>query len=856
MWVPQWPLPKEKAEAASQLIAEQLQAGHIRPSTSPWNTPIFVIKKRSGKWRLLHDLRAINAQMQPLGAVQRGMPALSALPKDWPVFVIDLRDCFFSIPLHREDSPRFAFTLPTLNQESPDQRFQWVVLPQGMANSPTMCQLHVAAVLEPVRRKFPKIKCLHYMDDILITGKNRADLEDMLKHLLGALKRARLYVAPEKVQQSEVALYLGARVAQDQITPQKLAIRRDTIHTLNDMQRLVGDINWIRPYIHLSNHDLQPLYEILKGDSDLTSPRRLSPSAEMALNKVEQALTNAALRRITPDKPFIGCVLKTQRQPTAVIWQQGPLLWIHPKMSPAKAIEHYPDAVATLALETCSRAIQHFGTPPNALHVPYTRDQIQTLITCLDSWAILRCTFPGIIDNQMPKDPLLHFITTHPVIFPRSTSSKPIEGAPAVYTDGSKSGVGAYVVAGKQPVSIQFKPDQPQVVELQIVLTVLRQFPGDINIVSDSKYVVNAMQILETAGPIKSSSTVAQLLGQLQILLQKRTAKIYTTHIRAHTNLPGPMSQGNAAADAATRPVWMFAFSTPYEAAQTFHSKFHVNARTLAAHYNIPRSQARDIVRHCPSCATSMPVVPIGVNPRGLRPNHVWQMDVTHISEFGTLKYVHVSVDTYSQILFASAESGERVSHVINHCLAAWAAWGKPKIIKTDNGPAYTSKPFVQFCQQMEVSLKQGIPYNPQGQGIIERSHRTLKDCLNKQKGGIGHGLPPKGRLSLALFTINFLNLNPQGHSPAIEHCDPSPPDKGMVRWKDVLTGQWMGPDPVVSWTRGAVCVFPQVPGREPLWVPERLVRTVNPSTSPEKDTGDDNRDNKLEESPPEGLDE
>lgn len=55
VWVEQCPLPKIKLEAAHTLIQEQLKAGHIVPSTSPWNTPIFVIKKKSGAWRLLQD---------------------------------------------------------------------------------------------------------------------------------------------------------------------------------------------------------------------------------------------------------------------------------------------------------------------------------------------------------------------------------------------------------------------------------------------------------------------------------------------------------------------------------------------------------------------------------------------------------------------------------------------------------------------------------------------------------------------------------------------------------------------------------------------------------------------------------
>ena len=63
MWVEQWPLIKEKLLAAKALISEQLELGHIEPSNSPWNTPIFVIKKKSGKWQHLQNLRATNATM-------------------------------------------------------------------------------------------------------------------------------------------------------------------------------------------------------------------------------------------------------------------------------------------------------------------------------------------------------------------------------------------------------------------------------------------------------------------------------------------------------------------------------------------------------------------------------------------------------------------------------------------------------------------------------------------------------------------------------------------------------------------------------------------------------------------------
>ena len=59
----QWPLTKEKLQATKELIDTQLELKHIEESCSPWNTPIFVIKKKSNKWHLLTDLRKV---MKPI----------------------------------------------------------------------------------------------------------------------------------------------------------------------------------------------------------------------------------------------------------------------------------------------------------------------------------------------------------------------------------------------------------------------------------------------------------------------------------------------------------------------------------------------------------------------------------------------------------------------------------------------------------------------------------------------------------------------------------------------------------------------------------------------------------------------
>jgi hypothetical protein len=63
--------------------------------------------------------------MQVMGPLQPGLPSPTAIPLHYHFMVIDLKDCFFTIPLHPNDCQRFAFSFPTINFKESVQRFQW-----------------------------------------------------------------------------------------------------------------------------------------------------------------------------------------------------------------------------------------------------------------------------------------------------------------------------------------------------------------------------------------------------------------------------------------------------------------------------------------------------------------------------------------------------------------------------------------------------------------------------------------------------------------------------------------------------------------------------------------------------------
>jgi hypothetical protein len=131
----------------------------------------------------------------------------------------------------KEDKPRFTFTLPSINHMEPDKRYQWRVLPQGMANSPTICQLYVGKALQLVRDGFPSLTLCHYMDDIVICGPEEESIQQAYGLLNETLKNNGLIITPEKVQQSNVSQFLGATIILRCVTPQKLSIRKDHLKT-------------------------------------------------------------------------------------------------------------------------------------------------------------------------------------------------------------------------------------------------------------------------------------------------------------------------------------------------------------------------------------------------------------------------------------------------------------------------------------------------------------------------------------------------------------------------------------------------------------------------------------------------
>ena len=104
----------------------------------------------------------------------------------------------------------------------------------------------------------------------------------------------------------------------------------------------------------------------------------------------------------------------------------------------------------------------------------------------------------------------------------------------------------------------------------------------------------------------------------------------------------------------------------------------------------------------------------------------------------------------------------------------------------------------------------------------MERAHQTLKIQIQKIKEGEFKYSSPHQILQHALFVINILNTDLAGTTAMLRHwCLEQLNAKPLVKWKDLLSGQWKGPDPLLTSGRGCACIFPE-DADSPIWVPDR----------------------------------
>ncbi|KAL2309372.1 LOW QUALITY PROTEIN: hypothetical protein Nmel_005569 [Mimus melanotis] len=113
---------------------------------------------------------------------------------------------------------------------------------------------------------------------------------------------------------------LGTGVTNTQIVPQPVKLGIE-VKTVTDVPKLVGSIGWITPYLRITNHQMQPLFELLSQITSSTDERQLTTPAKKAIEEVELALTHKFVNRIDTSVDVQLFTLKDHEIPCGILCQ-------------------------------------------------------------------------------------------------------------------------------------------------------------------------------------------------------------------------------------------------------------------------------------------------------------------------------------------------------------------------------------------------------------------------------------------------------------------------------------------------------------------------------------------------------
>ena len=162
--------------------------------------------------------------------------------------------------------------------------------------------------------------------------------------------------ALEKVQREPLWKYLGEVITQSHVCLQKLTLHTD-IQTLNEAQKLLGDLQWLRPVVGLSNNDHNSLRPLLTG-TDPAARVSVSPVQQQIIKRLVQTVVERSVDRRDPSLPIDITVLLRRMQLLAALTQHRKkkgeqadirvLEWLFTTLQPRTTIQQTIDNLAEL----------------------------------------------------------------------------------------------------------------------------------------------------------------------------------------------------------------------------------------------------------------------------------------------------------------------------------------------------------------------------------------------------------------------------------------------------------------------------------------------------------------------------
>lgn len=281
----------EKQQFIEAQIQDLLNKGIIRPSTTPWASPVVVVQKKDGGSRLCIDYRGMNAKTNldayPMPQIQDILESLNGAT----VFsTLDLKSGYWQLEMEADSIQKTAFVTST-------GLYEFLCLPFGLKNAAASFQRLMEHVLREVKGKC----CMVYIDDIVVYSKTMAEHLQHLQQVFTCLHKAGLTLNLKKCNFIQRSLaFLGHIVSDEGVKtdPSKVsAVNSFPIpQSIKDIQRFLGLAGWYHRFFSHFSEKAAPLHALKQRNSTWI----WTEQCQHAFDTIKKDLVQAPVL-ITPD---------------------------------------------------------------------------------------------------------------------------------------------------------------------------------------------------------------------------------------------------------------------------------------------------------------------------------------------------------------------------------------------------------------------------------------------------------------------------------------------------------------------------------------------------------------------------
>jgi hypothetical protein len=201
-------LDQLKLRAAKEEFSKMLAAGVVRRSSSCWASPLHMVRKKDGSWRLCGDFRKLNLVTTQDKYPLPNMADLSSRLDGCSIFSkLFLQKGYLQVPVRQEDIPKTAIITPF-------GLFEFLRMPFGLSNAGMTFQ-------RMMDQLFFDLPCVFvYLDDLLVASRTVQEHKVHLQQVLAVLQQSGLVINSEKCVFGRQSLeFLGHIVQAGGISP-------------------------------------------------------------------------------------------------------------------------------------------------------------------------------------------------------------------------------------------------------------------------------------------------------------------------------------------------------------------------------------------------------------------------------------------------------------------------------------------------------------------------------------------------------------------------------------------------------------------------------------------------------------